>query len=131
MQELNLTGSGMLNILGYKACEIAYTECEEWLEQLINLVYHNHLELKKFMAANLPMIKVFDLEGTYLQWMDFRGLGLNQDELERLLHFEAQVFFDEGYVFGDEGAGFERMNLACPTKVMMEALERLAVAIGD
>ena len=130
VQELNLNGSGMLNILGYKACEIAYTECEEWLEQLIELIYHNHLQLKEFMAANLPMIKVFDLEGTYLQWMDFRGLGLNQDELERLLHLEAQVFFDEGYVFGPEGAGFERMNLACPTKVIMEALERLAVAIG-
>jgi cystathionine beta-lyase len=131
VEELNLTGSGMLNILGYKACEIAYTECEEWLEQLIKLIYHNHLELKKFMAANLPMIKVFDLEGTYLQWMDFRGLGLDKDELEKFMHFEAQVFFDEGYVFGPEGAGFERMNLACPTKVMMEALERLAVAIGD
>lgn len=129
-EELKLTGSSMLNILGYQACEIAYTECEEWLEQLIKLIYHNHLELKKFMAANLPMVKVFDLEGTYLQWLDFRGLGLDKDGLERLMHFEAQVFFDEGYVFGEEGAGFERMNLACPTKVMMEALERLADVIN-
>ena len=82
------------------------------------------------MAENLPVIKVFDLEGTYLQWMDFRGLGLDKEELGKFLHHEAQIFFDEGYVFGEEGAGFERMNLACPTWVMMEAVERLAVAIN-
>jgi len=46
-------------------------------------------------------------------------------ELEKLMHFKAQVFFDEGYIFGVEGAGFERMNLACPTKVMMAGLNRL------
>ena len=125
-----LNGSFSLNIMGYKACEIAYTECEEWLEQLLQLIYHNHLELKKFMAANLPAIKVFDLEGTYLQWMDFRGLGMNKDELKKFMHFEAEVFCDEGYVFGEEGAGFERMNLACPTRVMMEALQRLSAAIN-
>ena len=129
VEEMMLNGSFSLNIMGYKACEIAYTECEEWLEQLLQLIYHNHLELKKFMAANLPAIKVFDLEGTYLQWMDFRGLGMNKDELKKFMHFEAEVFCDEGYVFGEEGAGFERMNLACPTRVMMEALERLAAAI--
>ncbi len=129
VEEMMLNGSFSLNIMGYKACEIAYTECEEWLEQLLQLIYHNHLELKKFMAANLPAIKVFDLEGTYLQWMDFRGLGMNKDELKKFMHFEAEVFCDEGYVFGEEGAGFERMNLACPTRVMMEALQRLAAAI--
>jgi cysteine-S-conjugate beta-lyase len=71
---------------------------------------------------------VFDLEGTYLQWMDFRGLGMDEKELENFLHRDAQVFFDEGYVFGEEGAGFERMNLACPTRILLDALERLARA---
>jgi aminotransferase/cystathionine beta-lyase len=75
-------------------------------------------------------VRVFDLEGTYLQWMDFRGLGMEPDRLETFLHQEAQVFLDEGYVFGEEGAGFERMNLACPTRVLLEALERLARALG-
>lgn len=130
VEEMELSGPTRLNIIGYKACEIAYTECDEWLEQLIKLIYHNHLELKKFMTANLSSIKVFDLEGTYLQWMDFRGLGLEKDELERFMHFEAQVFCDEGYIFGEEGAGFERLNLACPTKSLMDALERLAIAIN-
>lgn len=118
-----------LNILGYKACEIAYTECEEWLDQLIELVHHNYLELRKYMEENLPQIKVYDMEGTYLVWMDFNALGLDKDELEEFLHMEAQVFFDEGYIFGEEGNGFERMNIACPTKTLMEGLERLSNSI--
>lgn len=123
-------GSYSLNILGYKACEIAYTECEAWLEQLLELVYHNHLELKNFAGKGIPVIKVIDLEGTYLQWMDFRGLGLQEHEMEQILHLEAELFFDEGYLFGREGAGFERMNLACPTRIMMDGLKRLAATIN-
>jgi cystathionine beta-lyase len=124
-------GSGELNILGYKACEIAYTKCEGWLDELIKLIYHNHLELKKYIEENIPKIKVYDLEGTYLQWMDFRALGLNKKELEAFNQKKAQLFFDEGYMFGDEGTGFERMNLACPTKVLMEALKRLKKSVDE
>lgn len=130
MQEMASNGFYSLNILGYKACEIAYTECEGWLDELLELVYHNHLELKQFIEKNLPVIKVIELQGTYLQWMDFRGLGLDKHELEKLMHLEAEVFFDEGYLFGEEGAGFERMNLACPTRVMMDGLRRLAAVIN-
>lgn len=122
-------GFHQLNIFGYKACEIAYTECEEWLDQLIALIHHNHLELKKYLAEHLPDVKVFDLEGTYLQWMDFNAYGLDKDELEKFMHTEAQMFLDEGYIFGEEGNGYERMNIACPTKTMMEGLERLVSAI--
>jgi cysteine-S-conjugate beta-lyase len=125
MDEVTSNGFFNINILGYEACRIAYTECEEWLGELIKLIHHNHLELKKYMAENLPEVKVYDLEGTYLQWMDFNAYGLDKDELERVMHMDAKVFFDEGYVFGEEGHGFERMNIACPTKVMMTALERL------
>lgn len=129
LKEVTSNGFFTLGILGYKACEIAYTECEEWLDQLNELIYHNHLELKKFFQENLPEIKVFDLEGTYLQWMDFNSLGLENEELEKLMHMEAEVFFDEGYIFGEEGNGYERMNIACPTKVMIEGLERIKKAV--
>lgn len=125
LREVESNGFFSLNIMGYKACEIAYNECGEWLDELVGLVHHNHKVLKGFMNEHLPEVKVFPLEGTYLQWMDFNDLGYDKDELERLLHMEAEVFFDEGYVFGEEGNGFERMNIACPTKVMVEGLERL------
>ena len=129
MKEIESNGFFTLNILGYKACEIAYTKCEGWLDELIKLINYNHLELKKYIEENIPVIKVFDLEGTYLQWMDFSGLGLNKEELETFTQKEAQLFFDEGYMFGEEGIGFERMNLACPTKVLIEALKRLKKSV--
>ena len=65
--------------------------------------------------------------GTYLMWLDCRGLGLDKDALERTM-IDAELFFDEGYIFGPEGAGFERLNLACPAWVLQKALEKLEAA---
>lgn len=127
--ESSLTGHFSLSILGYKACELAYTRCGQWIEELIGFIHQNHTLLKKYLAEHLPEIKVYDLEGTYLQWMDFRKLGMEAKALEEFLHAKAEIFFDEGYLFGEEGNGFERMNIACPTKAMMEGLERMTRAI--
>lgn len=82
------------------------------------------------MARHIPEVTVFDLQGTYLQWMDFRGLGKSADELQTLHEQQACVFFDEGIMFGAEGAGFERMNLAAPTAAVESALRRLAECYG-
>lgn len=121
---LKTAQSNRLNILGYKATEIAYTQCDEWLNQLIELIDTNRSMLTEFIETNIPQIKVINMEGTYLQWIDCRNLGIDYKELERINIFEAQLFTDEGYIFGEEGIGFERLNLACPTKVLMDALKR-------
>ena len=123
------TGFFSLNLFAYKACEIAYVQCESWLDQLLALIYANHLIVKEFFAKHMPQLKVFDLEGTYLQWMDFRPLGLDAGKLETLMHFDAQVFMDEGYVFGEEGIGFERLNLAAPTTCIHSACQRIFDAV--
>lgn len=126
--ELRATGFFFLTTLGYKACELAYTRCEPWLEDLLQLVQHNHTVVKAFMAERMPAVGVFELEGTYLQWLDFRALGKSADELKAIHEQQALVFFDEGTLFGPEGAGFERMNLAAPTAAVQAALQRLANA---
>lgn len=123
------TGNSGLNIFGYKACEIAYNECEEWLNELIQVLNENKKLVENFMKDNLPQVKVINLEGTYLQWMDFRALENDHKELEKFMTTEAMLFLDEGYVFGDEGRGFERINLACPTKILQAALNRLLEAV--
>lgn len=122
---LRSANSLRLNMLGYKACELVYTQCEAWLDELNRQVYKNSEVVTNFFQEKLPAIKVTKLEGTYLLWMDFRALGLEDKKLEEILHHEAQVFFDEGYIFGEGGSGFERMNLACPTGPVIEAMERL------
>jgi putative C-S lyase len=120
------TGFLFLNAIGYKACELAYTKAEPWLTGLLDLIRCNHTRVHDFMAQTMPQVTVFDLEGTYLQWMDFRGLGKSADELKAIHEQQALVFFDEGTLFGDEGRGFERMNLAAPAATVQAALERLA-----
>jgi len=118
-----------INTLAYKATEIAYTQCDEWLSQLIELIDTNRKMLTEFIETNISQIKVINMEGTYLQWIDCRNLGIDYKELERINIFEAELFTDEGYIFGEEGIGFERLNLACPTKVLMDALERFKNAL--
>ena len=113
------------NILGYVACEAAYKHCGEWLDECLSVIDANRRAVHDFMAAELPSIKVYDLEGTYLQWLDMNDLGLDYREIERTNHEEARLFFDEGYVFGKQGEGFERWNLACPTRYIHEALARM------
>lgn len=119
------TGNPKCNILGYKACEIAYSSCGEWLDQCISVVNRNKELIVNFLAENFPQIQVCELQATYLLWMDWNGLGLDYKELERINRQEAYLFFDEGYVFGKQGEGFERWNLACPTKYIELALERM------
>lgn len=108
--------------------EMPYTQCEPWLEELLLLLDQNKQILQNFMKVHFPEISVFELEGTYLQWMDFRGLGLEYHQLEVFLQEKAWLFFDEGSLFGKAGEGFERMNIACPTRALREALERLDTA---
>lgn len=119
----------VLNIFGYKACELAYNEGEEWLEELIKVLAENKKLVENFMEKNLPEIKVINLEGTYLQWLDFRGVEKDHISLEKFMQIEAQLFLDEGYIFGTGGQGFERINIACPKKVLEEALYRLLEAV--
>lgn len=113
------------NVLGYTASEAAYLHCGEWLDECIQVIDENRRLVVDFLAKEFPQIKVTKLEATYLLWMDWRGLGIDYKELERINHEEARLFFDEGYVFGEQGEGFERWNLACPTRYVREGLERM------
>lgn len=120
-----------INALGYEACRLAYEEGEPWLEELIQVIKGNHEVLRDYMEEHHPEVRVYPLEGTYLQWMDFRPLGISKEDLEKLMHKKALVFFDEGYVFGNGGEGFERMNLACPRWVLLEGLKRMTKTLRE
>ncbi len=120
-------GNPKCNILGLEGCRLAYTHGDQWLDQVLELIHANCQLVTRFLAEEFPAAKVTPLEGTYLLWMDFRPLGIDAEELARILKEEAYLFFDEGSLFGPAGAGFERWNLACPTSYVEKALERLKV----
>jgi len=129
-EQQTASGSGRCNILGYEACRIAYESCEDWLDQVIALVDMNRQVVKNYLREYLPGVTMMDMEGTYLAWIDFNGLGLDCKELERIMRREGQLFFDEGYIFGKAGEGFERWNLACPTDYVRAGLERMRKALA-
>ena len=117
-----------LNTFAYKTCEIVYTECREWFEELMVVLHENKKLVEDYIHEHLPMIKVYPLEGTYLMWLDCRALGLSNEQLEELM-LSHDLYLDEGYLFGEEGSGFERWNIACPKQEVLAGLERFRKAI--
>lgn len=115
--------------LGYKACEFAYNESEDWFNEFILLVDRNQKLVNKFFEEKFVELKAPLIQGTYLQWIDFRALELKKEELKNFMNQKAKVFFSEGYTFGKDGVGFERINLAVPTKIIEETLNRIYNAI--
>lgn len=106
----------------------AYNEGEEWLDGLIAYVQENANYTISYLEQHLPEVKVSPLEGTYLLWIDCRELGLSVDGLKKLMYEEARVAFNEGSSYGSEGAGFLRINLACPRSILAKALEQFCSA---
>ena len=119
-----------LNIFAYPACIAAYNECEDWLEELLDVVHENAVLVENFMAENFPEIRVYPLEGTYLQWLDMRKLGMTHVELRRMLE-KAGLYLDNGEMFGPLGRGFQRINLACAKITIEKALERFKNAVEE
>lgn len=128
--ELEQMGVHNLNNMGYKACELAYNEAEGWLNQMLKEIKKNLDFSVKYFAEHHPEIVVYQPEGTFLLWLDFGKLGMDYLELERFLHEEAEFYTDEGYVFGEEGRGFERINLALPLKKLEVQLKKLTEALN-
>lgn len=117
------------NALGILAVEAAYTHGEKWLEELLIYLEENLAFLTSFIEERLPEIRVIQPEGTYLVWVDFRSLNLNYEELEKFIQNDAMLALDEGYIFGDGGKGFERINIACTRSTLEEGLKRLEQAL--
>jgi cystathionine beta-lyase len=118
-----------LNPFGMTACRVAYEEGEPWLEDLLHYLKNNLDALINFVESEIPEIRVIHPQGTYLVWFDCRSLGLDKHQLRNLFLNQARVFLDEGSLFGPEGDGFERINIACPRSLLMEALGRIVAAI--
>ena len=122
---MDQVGYSQPNTLGIFACQAAYTYGAEWLEQLKAYLDNNLQKTKLFLAENLPEVKLIEPEGTYLLWLDFRPLQLKDEEIERKIVEEAGIWLDGGLMFGPEGAGFQRINSACPWSTLEEGLQRL------
>ncbi len=119
------------NIFGLAALEAAYRYGDEWLEQLLEYLQGNLQFLIEYFEERIPKIKVIKPEGTYLVWLDCRELGMDSMSLRTLMRGRAKVGLEDGYTFGSSGAGFQRINIACPRATLKEALNKIQHAVND
>jgi cystathionine beta-lyase len=117
------------NIFGLIATESAYRYGDEWLDQLLDYLKANLDFLMEYFEKYIPQIKVIQPEGTYLVWLDCRGLGLDPEGLQEFSLKQARIAFDEGYIFGPEGEGFNRLNIACPRTILEQACKNMESAV--
>lgn len=106
----------------------AYNESEDWLDELLVYLKGNLDYALDYFAQHLPEVKPMKPEGTYLLWVDCRALGLDKNGLKNLMYEKAKVAFNEGSMFGTEGEGWLRINLACPRFVVEQALKQFCEA---
>ena len=129
LKQMSAVGYSQLNMIGLHACKAAYETGREWLEELKVYLKGNLDFVREYLEQNLPQIKLIEPEGTYLIWLDCRALGLPEAKLEHLIVHEAKLWLDSGAIFGKDGEGFERINIACPRAILEEACKRLCRAV--
>lgn len=130
-KQVDAAGYSQLNAVGLAACEAAYRDGEVWYQAMLAYVKENIVYTKEFLETRIPGIKMTEPEGTYLIWLDFRGLQLADCELEELIVKKAGLWLDSGSIFGEAGRGFQRINVACPRQTLEFALTKLERAINE
>lgn len=113
------------------AVEAAYNEGEPWLEAVLKHVKGNRDYALDYFCKHLPQVKPMIPDGTYLLWIDCRELGLDKQGLLALMYKQAKVAFNEGSMFGKEGEGWLRINLACPRFLVERALQQFCIAAAN
>jgi len=119
---------GHVNIMGLTAALAAYREGQDWLDQLLVELEENRHFVSDFVANHLPGIRMALPEGTYLAWLDCRGLSLPQDPYHFFLE-RARVAMNDGGEFGKAGEGFLRLNFGCSKRMLTDALTRMEKAL--
>lgn len=128
-EKLQRTGFGEINAMGLAATKACYEEGDEWLREL-KAYLEGNLDVLRDACERIEGVHLVEPESTYLPWIDCRELGLTDNELTRLIEKEAKLWLDMGTMFGTEGSGFVRMNIATQRSNIEEACSRLEHAIA-
>lgn len=118
-----------INVFGLAAAEAAYTSCDDWLDELRVYLTENRDAMLAYVDAHMPSIRATTPEATYLGWMDCRDTGITGNVGNFFLK-KARVALSDGAGFGAGGEGFVRFNFGCPRAQMMQALERMSLALN-
>jgi len=114
---------------GAEALKAAYTHGEAWLDALLLYLADNFAHLRARLAAELPSVKVFEAEAMHLAWIDCAAAGLSDAALKEKLFYDAGLVLNMGPTFGRGGAGFVRLNFACPRALLDTGIDRFVGAL--
>lgn len=116
-----------VSILGRTANTVAFGECEDWLDAAIKQVKENSLELVNLLKEHVPGAKYTPPQSSYLAWIDLREAGLGDAPAQTILQ-KARVNVSDGAGFGENGAGFIRLNMGCTPELLRDAIRRIGEA---
>ena len=119
-----------VNPFGVIATIAAYEKSEEWLDALRKYLWENYTYVRYFFKRRLPRYSVLPVEGTYLVWIDCRAAGIGSDNITSCLQNKQKLMVNSGTLYGPGGEGFIRLNIACPRKLLIDGLVRLAKVLG-
>lgn len=117
------------NIFGLTALLAAYTQGDAWLKELLKTLEANRDFAVNYIQSEVPQIKVFSPEGTFLLWLDCDKLGLRYDALYEFFMAQGKIRMNPGYRFGDEANMFMRFNIGCPLNQVKDGLTRIKRAV--
>ncbi|MCL1805099.1 MAG: pyridoxal phosphate-dependent aminotransferase [Clostridiales bacterium] len=120
------TGYEEPNVMGLAACQAAYEKGRPWLEQLLKYIDDNEAYVKEFLRQYIHGVFPVQREGTYLLWLDCWACGFSSKELNQRLAEKGKLWVYDGAAFGEDGEGFQRMNLACSRETLSDALMRMS-----
>lgn len=109
----------------------AFSKGEEWRREMLRYIESNINFVISYCKEHIPQIKPLRPQASFLIWLDCRGLGLDHDRLVDLFVRKARLALNDGEMFGPEGKGFMRLNIASPRAVVREALDRLKEAVSE
>jgi cystathionine beta-lyase len=126
LETVHISAANPFSIVAFEA---AYRKGGDWLDSLMAYLASSREIVRQYLIDYLPEIRAIPPEGTYLMWLDCRGLGMNDDELRQFFISEAGIGMSPGILFGKAGSGFMRMNIGAPRHRIKQALENIRKAI--
>ena len=127
--QMHIDNSDSCNVFATTAVISAYTESEEWLDELREVLHENKRIVRDYLADELPIIKLVECDATYLLWLDCSALNVPSKVLSGFLRTNQGVFLSAGIDFGKNGDDFLRLNIACPQELLKEGLGRLKAGV--
>ena len=112
------------------ATEVAYTKGAPWLDELLEYIEGNIAAVEDYLQRELPTIRAVRPQASFLIWLDCHGLGLPQPQLEAFFVDKAHLGLNSGTMFGRQGEGFMRLNVAMPRKQLLCAMAQLRDAVN-